>query len=184
VVTDDPVTSGAVVCDDPVTSGSVRGQDDAVDGNDDDGDSVGTGRRDNGFDGDHDDGAASSGLSDEGRDQDDADNGYDCDNDDDVDAPSKWKWSVRLLGLADHDADVDSGDGYDAPPVAVDDSRSHSVSKVCCYSIFLAFFWNQLLVSLRQLYSSLSISVLEEFRVRRFAVIQDDIPMRQIRAIS
>jgi len=50
---------------------------------------------------------------------------------------------------------------------------------VRCYSIRLAFFWNQLLVSLRQLSSSLSISVSEEFSVRRIAVIQDEFRIRQ-----
>jgi len=113
---------------------------------------------------------------------DDADDDYNGDNDgsdDDDGAPPKMMRSRHCLLVLE---DVNS-DG-DAPPGQVDDSSSISLCGVCCYSVCLAFLWNQLLVSLRQLYSSLSISVLEEFRVRRFAVIQDDIRIRQIRAIT
>ena len=171
--------------DDPATSEPVRGQD--QDNADDDGAPSGLSDDDTGYDGDADDdvngyndddnnvydsdgvyvdnGASSdSALSDVCWDTVDADDGYNGDNDgsDDVDgAPSKRKRSDWLLELADQNDD--NGDG-DAPPIPVDDPRPISLCGVCCYSMCLAFLWNQLLVSLRQLYSSLSISVLRILR--------------------
>ena len=71
------------------------------------------------------------------------------DNDGHNAAPSKRKRREWLRRLPDHDSSV--GDGYAPPPVFLDND-----CEVCCCSICLAFLWNQLLVSLRQLYSSLS----------------------------
>jgi len=59
--------------------------------------------------------------------QHDADYGYDGDNDDRDDddaAPPMRKRRDGLSHLADHDSDIDNGDG-----------------EVCCYSICLAFLW-------------------------------------------
>jgi len=93
-----------------------------------------------------------------------------------TDGPRPWPHADAHPPAKDDDppaADDDNGWRYG------DDAPSPSSYPVRCYSIRLAFIWNQLLVSLRQLSSSLSISVSEEFSVRRIAVIQDEFRIRQ-----